>query len=526
MRTLLRFVSRGCVAAVAMLAAGVVSARDVVADERADTLVVAMSSLHEGTFLPWNGGGARKFYLDVLYEYLVYLDPETGAAQPGLATKWEMAPDGKTWTLWLRQGVQFRDGYGELTAEDVKFSLERIIDPKSIVGPASSLRKLIAKVEAPEKYKVVISLNVPDIEFLRGYLSNSQMVGIVSKKHLEAVGEEAANERPVGTGAYAMVEYRKGLSIKLKTADGADKHWRVRPAFQFITFLTVPEEGTRVAMLRAGEADLAPVGYDSVPAIKKAGLNVFSLKSSWSPVIRLGGQVQTNEKFNNPNVPWAKKEVRQALNYAVDRDAIVRSIFHGEAVPAATDVPAAEYKGLAAYPYDPKKAKQLLVDAGYPNGFEITIRSFTTTPGAELPVIAEAVALYWQAIGVKVKIVPIDWASMRSAWTTGKANDVVWTHRGLYFTNPYVAMETAYTSKNVFASFATTETEARIADIANELDRDKRSEKIRKMGEYLRDEAGNVFIVYANEPYGASQKLKAWPSISEHVTNLDQITRQ
>src|SRR4030042_6883616 len=103
----------------------------------AGTVVIGMSSLHEETFLPWNGGGPRKYYLDPIYEYLIYLDPETRLATPGLATKWEMSKDGMTWTFWIRQGVQFHEGYGELIAEDVKYSIERVKDPKSIVGPSS-----------------------------------------------------------------------------------------------------------------------------------------------------------------------------------------------------------------------------------------------------------------------------------------------------------------------------------------------------------------------------------------------------
>ena len=116
------------------------------------TVNVAISTLHEETFLPWNGGGPRKFYLDTIYEYLLYLDPVTDKAIPGLAERWEMSNGAKTWTFWIRKGVSFHEGWGEVTDEDVKYSIERVIDPKSIVGPASQMRRLIVEVEAPEKY--------------------------------------------------------------------------------------------------------------------------------------------------------------------------------------------------------------------------------------------------------------------------------------------------------------------------------------------------------------------------------------
>jgi peptide/nickel transport system substrate-binding protein len=490
-----------------------------------NTLAVAMPSLFEGTFLPWNGSGPRKSYLDAIYEYLAYIDPKTGDTIPGLATRWEMSPDGKIWTYWLREGVQFHGGHGEMTSADVKYSIDRMLDPKSVAGPSSALRRLVAHVEAPEKHKVVVTLKVPDIEFTRGYLSNGLVLAIVSKAYVEAKGDEEANARPVGTGPYTLTEHRRGVSVRLAAAPGSEGHWRHKPDFATLLFLAIPEEGTRVAMLRTGEADLAPINYDSVDTIKAANLRIFSIKANWAPVIRLGGLVATAPKFHNPNIPWAKKEVRQAMNYAIDRDTIVKEIFKGQARPAGADTPMAEWKDIPAYPYDPAKAKQLLAEAGYPNGFEVTLKSYATTPGAELPTIAEAVTLYWRAVGIRVKLERVDYPSVRAAWTTGRATDYVWTHRGLAFANPFVAVETTYTSKNVFASYATPEIESKVAAIANELDRGKRSALLKDVGEQLREEAAGVYLVIADEPYGASAKVAEWPTISEYGTNIEQIRR-
>ena len=237
-----------------------------------DTLVVALSTLESETFLPWNGGGGRSPYLAIIYDYLVYLDPVTRETKPGLATKWELSPDGKVWTFWLRQGVQFHGGMGEFTAEDAKYSMERLKDPKSIAGPASTLRKNVAKVEAPERYKVVYYLNSPDAEFERSFLSDASQGPIVCKKYVESVGDEKANAQPIGTGPYTLAEYHKGSFIKFKTIEGVEKHWRVTPEFKEITFRVVPEEATRVAMLRTGEADLVPISYDSIERTKGFGV--------------------------------------------------------------------------------------------------------------------------------------------------------------------------------------------------------------------------------------------------------------
>src|SRR4030042_1952512 len=270
-----------------------------------DTLAIALSTLETGTFLPWNGGGGRTTYLAMIYDYPLYLDPVTVEPTPGLATKWEMSKDGKTWTFWLRQGIQFHEGWGELTAEDVKYSMERVKAPDSVAGSASSLRKLVAKVEAPERYKVVFYLTSTDLEFDGGFCSTcSQAMVVVCKKYLETVGDEKANAHPIGTGPYTLAEFKRGTSIKLKTIEGVEKHWRVTPEFKEVTFLAVPEEATRVAMLKKGEVDLAPLSYDSLETIKESGLRIVAIPRNWTPVIRLGGLIMTDPKRSNPQAPW------------------------------------------------------------------------------------------------------------------------------------------------------------------------------------------------------------------------------
>ena len=489
-----------------------------------DTLIVGLSTLEAETFLPWNGGGGRTPYLGMIYEYLVYLDPETDQLKSGLATKWEMSEDGKTWTFWLRKGVQFHEGWGELSADDVKYSMERQKGPDSVAGPSSQLRQLVAKVEAPERYKVVFYLSSPYPEFYSGLMSDSNQQIIACKKYLETVGDEKANAHPIGTGPYTLAERQRGTFIKLKTIEGVEKHWRVTPEFKEVTFLSVPEEATRVAMLKKGEVDLTPISYDSLEAIKASGLKIVSIPKNWSPVIRLGGLITTDPKRYNPQAPWADKRVRQALNYAVDKKAIAKNIFRGEAFPAASSTPIREWLTIEPFPFDPGKAKQLLTEAGYAKGFPITLKTFTTVPGAELPIIGEAIAMYWKAIGIDVKIVPSDWGTVRGEWTGGKANNFVWTHRGLSSIDVLTPLATNFTTAQAFASYVTKETEAWVDKISREFDAKKRSQLIREFGQYIHDEAFQIFLVYANEPYGASKKVGYWPTTSYRPQNIELIT--
>lgn len=369
------------------------------AQAEGDELIVALSTLSDETMTPWAGSGQRKTYLDLVYEYLTYIDPETGETIPGLAESWEMSEDGRTWTFHLREGVEFSGGYGELTSEDVAYSIARLTAEDSRAGPASAMRRAIASVETPDERTVVVHLNFPDFELAQGYFGAAQQLGIVSKAYFDEVGEEQASTDPVGTGPYVLESATPGSEIVMTVREDVADHWRVVPEFETISFLVVPEESTRVAMLQTGEADIAPISFDSIPTVEGAGLRIVSAEATWSPVVRFGGLIQTSEDRYNPDNPWAIREVRQALNYAVDKQTIIDELFQGQATIAASDTPVPAWSSIQPYPYDPELARQLLAEAGYPDGFDITLKTFTTAPGAELPLMAEAVALYWQDIG-------------------------------------------------------------------------------------------------------------------------------
>jgi peptide/nickel transport system substrate-binding protein len=489
-----------------------------------DTLVVGLSTLHEETFLPWNGGLARIFYMDCIYETLTFLDPNTLQAVPGLAESWEASEDAMTWTFNLQEGIQFHEGWGEVTAEDVKYSIERVIAEDSIVGPATPMRELIDSVEAPETYKVVVHLNNPDPALDKGYMSQANPVWVVSKDYVESEGDETANDHPIGTGPYTLKSYSPGYSIELEAV--AD-HWRVTPDFTYIKFVKSPEDATRVAMLKAGEADLVPISYDSIPEVEAAGLNVLSVPNSWSPYFVFGGTVPARPARWNPDNPWADIKVRQALNMAIDKQAIVDTIFHGQAQVAGAQSYTPAWKDIEPwFTYDPDGAEDLLDDAGYSDGFPILLKAFTTSPGAELPAIAEAVATYWETIGLDVEVQIVDYrAVVRPEWITDQALDYIFTHRGMSMINSVQAVEAAFNAESAFCVYASEATEALLAEIAASSDGAEREALTTEMGEVIRDEVGIVPIAYCNEPYGTSEYVGDWPSLSVTVTNIYKITR-
>jgi peptide/nickel transport system substrate-binding protein len=501
------------------------SAPTVVKPSPTGTLRVAMPGLEDETFLPWNGAAGRKFYIDTIYEYLIYLDPSTREAKPGLAKSWAMSADGKTWTIKLREGVQFQENWGEFTSADVKYTFEKIMEPSSKASQASTFRTYIDNIAAPDKYTVVFNLKQPDF-FLWSKLSNMISNFIVSKTYVEKVGNDGADTHPIGTGPYTLAERKRGVSIKVTTVPGVENHWRVTPEFKDIIFFGVPEESTRVAMLKVGEADMSPISMDSVTSVKASKFNIVSIKDMWAPRIVIGGMVQTDPARYNSTAPWAKKEVRQALNYAVDKDSIARNIFKGE---ANSNFHPFLFNTLAApvYPYDVAKAKQMLTAAGYPNGFQINLYTCPRSPGAQLPDIGLAVATYWEGVGIKVKVVPTDYPTIRSAWNAGKANDMFWTH----IAQPPLSKDDSgtltagYTDKSVFATFTSKELDAKTAAALNEPDPAKRADLMADIYSYLIDQADYIYLVTVNEPYAANPIIAKWPTCFNYPTNFDQITK-
>jgi peptide/nickel transport system substrate-binding protein len=223
---------------------------------------------------------------------------------------------------------------------------------------------------------------------------------------------------------------------------------------------------------------------------------------------RNGGLVQTDPKRYNPEAPWAKLEVRQALNYAIDKEAIARNILKG-AARANFDPHSFEDHQTAAYPYDVNKAKQLLASAGYPKGFPITLYTCVRNPGAQLQDIGMAAATYWEAVGINVKIVPTDYPTIRASWTGGKAMNMFWTHTY----SPPVSLDDAmgFSASNiiasVFAFFTTPELDQMVNAAMAEPDPTKRAALVVKANNYLTEQADFIYLLSAEEPSPPARSL-------------------
>ncbi|CAH1648720.1 MAG: hypothetical protein KF735_11250 [Chelatococcus sp.] len=333
-------------------------------------------------------------------EPLVQMNAETGKIEPLLAESWSLADDKKTWTFKLRPGVKFHDGT-PLTSADVVASLSRIIDPKSGLGRAADLRA-ISEVTPVDDLTVKLTTAAPFGALLQVLALDS--ASILSAASLKADAAKIG-WNPVGTGPFKYVSHQAEQSVTLARNDA---YWGTKPAAEGIQFITVPEAATRLSMLETGEADIVT----DVP-----GSEIERLQST--PDIALLKKPNTRVGHIGINVskpPFTDARVRQALNFAVDREAIAEGVLRGLGIPAETIIapPVFGYAPQKLYSYDPKKAKALLTEAGFPNGFKTTI----WTPQGRYYMDREtviAVQAQLKEIGVDASVEIVDWSTYLAA---------------------------------------------------------------------------------------------------------------
>jgi peptide/nickel transport system substrate-binding protein len=367
--------------------------------------------------MPWQESAFAKGYLVLLYDFLVGGKADgSPSTENGVAERWEMAPDARTWTFWLRKGITFHDGT-ELTAEDAKWSLEQVTKPESVAGFAARLRDTIQEIQAPDPYTLVIRTKAPAI-FLAQDLSMATGIegAILPRRYYEQVGADGFAAKAIGSGPYRWV---KGLAGSFIALEAVDKHWAEGvPKFKTVTYRVVPEESTRMAMIQTGEADVVSVSRERVPELQASGFKVF---------VKARGSVMGcyfHQQWDD--VPVADRRVRQALNLAMNRVELVKFIFAGQAQPVAMypvgsfAVAAGADASLQPYAYDPERARQLLKEAGYANGFATTIYSYAREDVPEMGRLVEAIAGYAAQIGVKLQIFATEYPVARTRRMTGK----------------------------------------------------------------------------------------------------------
>ncbi|MDR7419072.1 MAG: glutathione ABC transporter substrate-binding protein [Armatimonadota bacterium] len=341
------------------------------------------------------GGTPVQTVRKAMYESLVVMDEE-GNIKPQLATSWSLSDDKKTWTFRLRRNVRFHDGT-TFNAAAVKATFDRLLDPAQGL-PRRNEFQWIKSIETPDDLTVQFVTTFPYGPTLRTLAMDS--ASIISPAAIRRYGKDIG-WNPVGTGPY---KYESHVPEQSVTLVRFDDYWGGRPYLDRLIFRTVREDATRVAMLEAGEAQL----ITNVPGTEVARLQGDArLKIRLDPSTRVAhiGMSLLKAPFNNV-------KVRQALNHAVHRAAIVRGVLRDIGIPVQTVLSPATwgYSDPGLYPYDTDRAKRLLAEAGYPNGFQTVL---WTPDGRYFMDRQTAVAVQGQLalVGVQADVRVIDWAT-------------------------------------------------------------------------------------------------------------------
>jgi ABC-type transport system substrate-binding protein len=330
-----------------------------------------------------------------IFETLLDLTPE-GEVVAGLATGWEPSEDGLSWTFTLREGVEFQDGT-PFNAEAVKFNLDRFLNPDN----AFTFRFLISTVsdvEVVDEYTVRLNLSAPFAPLLTNLTHNT--ISMMSPASVEEYGEDIT-ENPVGTGPFTLGSWQRGERITLERFDG---YWGEQPGIEAVTFLTVPENTTRMALVESGEAHVAV----RVPPQDVARLDALEDIT----VENVSGLRTIYIYFNHTKEPFTDERVRRAINHAVDKDLIAEFV-HGGAV-RPSDAPIAPnifgYTPVGEYEYNPELARQLLAEAGFPDGFSVTLHCPTGRYPQDIQT-CEAIQPQLAEVGIEATIETLEWTS-------------------------------------------------------------------------------------------------------------------
>src|SRR5499433_3427507 len=410
------------------------------AQGKLERLTIAVAPIGYDTNFTWLNPRSGNLDKRPALEFLVGIDRHTGAYMPELAEKWEMAPEGKSWTISLRKGVKFHEHWGEFTARDVRHAVFLITQPESIQSDSNTWRSLMG-IEIVNDYQVVFRLKQAAPEFVEMISANTDLP-IESKARWDAGGKELYGQKVVGTGPFEFVERQLGAHVLYKRVE---HHWRQTPEYKELEFRWVPEDVTRLATLLSGEVHISDVPRALQQEAVAKGMQVLTsqlpaMQHPWE----FGGLYFASPDKLDPTVPFVKKTVRQAMNLAINRQAIAQALLGGRVEPLRVhgyhpQLDSAIWPGIwnldwdrrfeELYGYDPARARALLAQAGYPHGFEFTMYLYTLPGFPEMVDIGQAMALDFQAVGLKPKLTEIDFPRVRERFRTKTIHGAVFPVR-------------------------------------------------------------------------------------------------
>ena len=401
-----------------------------------------------------------------------------GMQTSSLAESWQEARDHLSYTFTLRRNAKFHDG-SPVTAEDVKFSFERYKG-----ASATLLKEKVRDVQVLGPTQVRFVLRDPWPDFMLFYGTTASGVGwIVPKKYVEKVGEDGFKKAPIGAGPYRVVSYTPGVELVLEAFDG---YWRKAPGIKRLVMRTMTEETTRAAALKRGEVDLAYLF---------AGAVAEELRKT--PGVRLEAPLLTGAFWLelpdqwDPKSPWHDRRVRLAVSHAIDRQAINQAETLGFSRLTGSIVPRIFQFAVPVEPpaYDPTRAKKLLAEAGYPNGFDAG-EFFPFPPYNSM---GEAIIGYLQSVGIKSRLRAMERAAYFTAWREKKLHGIILVITSV-MGNAATRLEPYATKGGIYAYGSLPEIDDLFARQAREVDLKKREALVHQMQKAMTEHVLNVPI--------------------------------
>lgn len=438
-------------------------------------------------------------------EQLVYFSHDGSEIVPGLATDWGWLDD-VTFELKLREGVTFTNGE-PMDAVAVKFSLEQYFESSFYANilPSDGYEF----IDAIDETTVHVKLNKPFAPFVSAL---ARSISVVPPVYYAEVGAEGFGEKPVGTGPFVLTEWVKDSHI---TMDRNEDYWGDPLPLDQLVFKVIPEETARVAALQRGEVDL-------VLTYPLSGID--QLDGSSASVVKAPG-LRKNAVFFDTlfmDSPVDNVLVRQALNYAVDKETIVEVVYSG-----AADVLQGQWQtpselgfnpDLQAFPYDPERARELLAEAGYPNGFDLQL-SYNVASYKEL---AEIMAGYFADVGIRVEQRPLEYGAVIENLNNHTLGTNVWGF--LLPLDPHFNYGSF--ARGAMTSFRDMgdEFEAILAEAASTVDVEKRDDLYQQLAQMMYDDASMLYLMVPQDLYGVANRVQGFqPRIDQvlRVTSID-----
>jgi peptide/nickel transport system substrate-binding protein len=396
-----------------------------------------------------------------------------GDNTPSLAESWTQSKDGLVYEFVLRKNVKFHNG-DPVTAEDVKFSFDRYRG-----AAAKLLHDRVREVQIVDPGRVRFHLKEPWPDFMTFYgTSATGAAWIVPKKYVEKVGDDGFKKAPIGAGPYRVVSFTPGVELVMEAFEG---YWRKVPSVKRLVFRSMPDETTRAAALKAGDVDI--VYLLSGPLAEEV---------KRTPGLRLAAAMPPGVVFLDlpeqwdPKSPWHDVRVRQAAGFALDRAGLSQAETLGLSRPTGGLIPRVLDFARAYDPpaYDPARAKRLLAEAGYPNGFD----AGDLTPFPPFFSLAEAIGNYLQAVGIRTRLRTMERATFLTSWREHKLRGVI-MGLGAPAGNAATRIEVYATKGGIYASGEVPEIETLFQRQARELDRKKREGMLHQIQQIMHDRA-------------------------------------